>query len=211
VDLQREKARLFEYLKGQIKDKRVLEAMFRIPREDFLPEELVPHAYDDRPISIGHGQTISQPYIVALMTQALEISKEDKVLEIGTGSGYQTAILAELAHAVISVERIPELVSIAEKVLKKLGYKNITIHLADSTIGWEQDSPYDAIIVTAASPGLPDALVNQLAIGGRLIIPVGSRWEQELILLTREERSNKIDNLGFCRFVPLIGKDAWTE
>lgn len=185
--------------------------MLRVPREYFIPEELIQHAYDDRPIGIGYGQTISQPYIVALMTQALDISKDDKVLEVGTGSGYQTAILAELANTIFSVERIPELVTSAESILKRLGYKNVHIHLSENKLGWDKESPYDAIMVTAASPGIPDVLVDQLNIGGRLIIPIGSRWEQELILLKKGEKQNDIDNLGFCRFVLLIGKDAWDE
>jgi protein-L-isoaspartate(D-aspartate) O-methyltransferase len=211
VDLQRDKARLFEYLRGQIKDKRVLEAMSRVPREYFIPEDLSQYAYDDRPISIGHGQTISQPYIVALMTQALELTGNEKVLEVGTGSGYQTAILAELANSVVSVERIPGLIASAEKILEELGYKNITVHLAGNKLGWEPDSPYDAIMVTAAAPNLSDILFNQLAMEGRLIIPVGSRWEQELLLLKKEKTGKHIDNLGFCRFVPLIGEDAWSD
>jgi protein-L-isoaspartate(D-aspartate) O-methyltransferase len=145
------------------------------------------------------------------MTQALDISKNDKVLELGTGRGYQTAILAELAKTVISVERIPQLVTKAENILKKLGYNNIHIHLSTGKLGWKQDSPYNAIIVTAAAPRIPEALVEQLAAGGRMIIPVGNRWEQELILLKKGEDKNIINNLGFCRFVPLIGEDAWDE
>jgi protein-L-isoaspartate(D-aspartate) O-methyltransferase len=211
VDLQKDKERLFDYLKTQIANKQVIEAMLRVPRELFIPEQLASHAYDDRPVSIGYGQTISQPYIVALMTQALDISKDDKVLEVGTGRGYQTAILAELASMVISIERIPQLVTEAEKILKKLGYNNIHIHLSTGKLGWEKGSPYQAIMVTAAAPHIPEALVKQLALGGRMVIPVGNRWEQELILLKRGESQNVVNNLGFCRFVPLIGEDAWDE
>jgi protein-L-isoaspartate(D-aspartate) O-methyltransferase len=211
VDLQKDKAKLLDYLKTQIGNKQVIGAMLRVPRELFIPEELASHAYDDRPISIGYGQTISQPYIVALMTQALDISKDDKVLEVGTGRGYQTAILAELAGTVISVERIPQLITEAEKTLNKLGYNNIYIHLSSDKLGWIADSPYQAIIVTAAAPHIPEALVKQLAIGGRMIIPVGSRWEQELILLKKGEKQNSLNKLGFCRFVPLIGEDAWSD
>jgi protein-L-isoaspartate(D-aspartate) O-methyltransferase len=211
VDLQKDKKRLFDYLKTQIGNKQVIEAMLRVPRELFIPEDLASHAYDDRPISIGYGQTISQPYIVALMTQALDISRDDKVLEVGTGRGYQTAILAELADTVVSVERIPQLVTKAEKTLKKLGYSNIYIHLSTGKLGWIDDSPYHAIIVTAAAPHVPEELVKQLAIGGRMIIPVGTRWEQELILLKKGEKQNILNNLGFCRFVPLIGEDAWND
>ena len=211
MDLQKDKERLFDYLRTQIVNKQVIEAMIRVPRECFIPEELISHAYEDRPISIGYGQTISQPYIVALMTQALDITKDDKVLEVGTGRGYQTAILAELAGTVISVERIPQLITEAEKTLKKLGYRNIHIHLSRGKLGWIQDSPYHSIIVTAAAPRIPEALVEQLAAGGKMIIPVGNRWEQELILLKKGEEKNVVNSLGFCRFVPLIGDDAWDE
>jgi protein-L-isoaspartate(D-aspartate) O-methyltransferase len=211
VDLQKDKARLFDYLKTQIGNKKVIDAMLRVPRELFIPQELASHAYDDRPISIGYGQTISQPYIVALMTQALDISKDDKVLEVGTGRGYQTAILAELAGTVISVERIPQLVTEARKIIKKLGYSNVHIHLSTDKLGWIEERPYHAIIVTAAAPNIPEALVEQLDTGGRMIIPVGSRWEQQLILLKKGENRNHLENMGFCRFVPLIGDDAWDE
>ena len=163
------------------------------------------------PLSIGFGQTISQPFIVALMTQTLELKGSEKVLEIGTGSGYQTAILAEMAKRVVSVERIPQLVESARQAIGKLGYTNIEIHIVEDALGWPAGAPYDAAIVTAGAPRVPDALVEQLTLGGRLVIPVGSRWEQELVKVTRKKRKNVIENLGGCRFVPLIAKDAWGE
>ena len=211
MDLEKDKARLFEYLKGQINDKKVLEAMYRIPRDLFIPDDLKQHSYEDRPIGIGYGQTISQPFIVALMTQALNLKGDEKVLEIGTGSGYQTAILAELAKRVISVERIPQLARAAEKVLNELGYHNVNVYVSSKSLGWKQDEPYDAIMVTAAAPCIPQALVDQLVQKGKLVIPVGSRWEQELLFLVKDERKNIINSLGYCRFVPLIGDDAWSE
>ncbi|MCX7912731.1 MAG: protein-L-isoaspartate(D-aspartate) O-methyltransferase, partial [Dehalococcoidales bacterium] len=186
-------------------------AMSRVPREEFVPETLRYQAYEDRPLPIGYGQTISQPFIIALMTEALELEGDEKVLEIGTGSGYQTAILAELAKEVISVERIPALAENARMVLERLGYKNITIHLAEETLGWVRDAPYDAIMVTAAAPSIPDDLLNQLAYGGRMVIPVGSRHVQELCKLTKYPERNVVQHLCGCRFVSLIGKGAWQD
>lgn len=211
MDFDSARARLVELFGAEIRDKRVLAAVAKIPRELFVPENLQPCAYDDRPLSIGYGQTISQPFIVALMTQALELKGPEKVLEIGTGSGYQAAILAELAESVYSVERIPELAESARNVLSRLGYNKVHIKVAGEEMGWKEFAPYDAIVVTAAAPVIHNDFVEQLAIGGRLVIPVGSRWEQELIKLTRGENKNHIDKLGGCRFVPLIGKDAWEE
>ncbi|MBM3149829.1 MAG: protein-L-isoaspartate(D-aspartate) O-methyltransferase, partial [Chloroflexi bacterium] len=195
----------------EISDKRVLQAMARVPRELFVLPDYYHSAYEDIPLSIGFGQTISQPFIVALMTQALKIRGNEKVLEVGTGSGYQTAILAELARWVVSVERIPQLAESARAVLEKLGYNNVEIHLAGTTLGWPSEAPYNAILVTAASPRVPDSLLRQLAIGGRLVVPVGSRWEQELYRVTKRKGGNSVDRLGGCRFVPLIGDEAWEE
>jgi len=209
VGLDTARARLVGYLSQEISDKRVLAAMAHVPRELFVPPDCYHSAYDDIPLSIGFGQTISQPFIVALMTQALKLKGGEKVLEIGTGSGYQTAILAELAKWVISVERIPQLVELAKRVLGKLGYTNIEIHLAEKALGWVAGAPYDAIIVTAGAPRVPDALLEQLSLGGRLVIPVGSRWEQDLLRVTKKKKRNTVENLGGCRFVPLIGDDAW--
>ena len=206
-----ERARLIEHLGAEIKDKRVLAAMSRIPRERFVPPENRHLAYEDMPLPIGLGQTISQPFIIALMTEALELTGKEKVLEIGTGSGYQAVILAELAQLVVTVERLPTLAEAAKKVLESLGYGNIEIHLSEETLGWPEEAPYDAIMVTAGAPRVPNDLLAQLAIGGRLVIPVGSRYLQELYKITRQRKKNKVQNLGGCRFVSLIGKSAWEE
>jgi len=202
---------LIEHLSADIRDQRVLATMSRVPRECFIPPESLHAAYEDIPLPIGLDQTISQPYIVALMTEALELTGSEKVLEIGTGSGYQAAILAELARLVITVERLPALVKTARRVLDSLGYRNIEIHLAEETMGWQKEAPYDAIMVTAAAPRVPTDFLAQLAIGGRLVIPVGSRYVQELCKVTRHKRKNTVKKLGGCRFVSLIGKDAWEE
>ena len=208
-DFEAARAELIKQLSKEIKDKRVLAAMAHIPREQFVPEENRFLAYEDGPLPIGWEQTISQPYIIALMTEALELKGNEKVLEIGTGSGYQTAILAELAKVVISVERVPALAESAKKVLSILGYKNIEIYIAKETLGWPEKAPYDAIMVTAAAPNIPDDLLTQLAIGGRMVIPAGSRYVQELYKVTRQKDKNHIQKLGGCRFVALIGKGAW--
>jgi protein-L-isoaspartate(D-aspartate) O-methyltransferase len=183
--------------------------MSRVPREFFVPPDSYYSAYEDMPLSIGFGQTISQPFIVALMTQALELKGDERVLELGTGSGYQAAILAELAKWVVSVERVSPLAELARQVLEKLGYVNIEIHVAGKTLGWPAGAPYDAIIVTAGAPRIPNALLEQLNFGGRLVIPVGSRWEQDLLRVTRRKKRNFIESLGGCRFVPLIGEGVW--
>ena len=211
MDLEAARAKLVEHLSIEIKDKRVLAAMARIPRERFVPPEQQHFAYEDRPLPIGLDQTISQPFIIALMTEALELTGSEKVLEIGTGSGYQTAILAKLARSVITVERLPALAEGAKRVLDSLGYTNITVHTAEETLGWQSEAPYDAIMVTAGAPKVPVDLLAQLAIGGRMVIPVGSRYVQELCKITRRRRKNTIENLGGCRFVSLVGKDAWEE
>lgn len=211
MDFNRAREVLVESLSSEIKDKRVLRAFASVPREFFVPDNLRQLAYDDRPLTIGHGQTISQPYIVALMTAALELTGEEKVLEIGTGSGYQSAILAQLCRTVYSVERIPELADSARALLDDLGYKNIHIKMAGDELGWPENAPYDAIMVTAGAPALHDSLIAQLKVGGRMVIPVGSRWEQDLLKITRGQFGNNVENLGGCRFVPLVGKDAWQE
>ncbi len=185
--------------------------MSRVPRECFVPPDEQYLAYEDTPLPIGFDQTISQPYIIALMTQALELTGNEKVLELGTGSGYQAAILAELARLVITTERIPVLAETAKKVLDSLNYTNVRVHLAGETLGWSSEAPYDAIIVTAGAPRVPVDLLAQLAIGGRLVIPVGSRYVQELYKIIKHRRKKIIQNLGGCRFVFLIGKDAWEE
>ena len=211
MDFAAERARLIKYLSSEIQDERVLAAMSRISRELFIPPENRRFAYDDRPLSIGMEQTISQPYIIALMTQALELTGDERVLEIGTGSGYQTAILAELAKYVVTVERLEALAQRARKVLDRLGYTNIEMHLAEETLGWARGAPYDAILVTAGAPKVPDTLLDQLAIGGRIVIPVGSRYLQELCKITRHKTRTSVQNLGGCHFVSLIGRDAWEE
>ena len=211
MDFEAARARLIEQLSTEIKDKRVLAAMSRIPRELFVPPESRRLAYDDRPLPIGLEQTISQPFIIALMTEALELTGSEKVLEVGTGSGYQAATLAELSRQVITVERLPALAETAKPVLDSLGYTNIEIHLAEETLGWKSGAPYDAILVTAAAPNVPNDLLAQLAIGGRMVIPVGSRYIQELCKITKRKDKNLVRNLGGCRFVSLIGKDAWEE
>jgi protein-L-isoaspartate(D-aspartate) O-methyltransferase len=205
------RSQLIKHLNREINDKRVVEAISRVPRELFVPPSAYSYAYDDRPLSIGYQQTISQPFIVALMTEAMNIQENDRVLELGTGSGYQTAILAELAAKVVSTERIPQLIESATRVLDRLGYANIEIHLTEEILGWPQGAPYDAIIVTAGAPRIPELLVDQLAPAGRLVIPVGSRWEQELLRITKTDSGNRIDKLGGCRFVPLIGINAWDK
>jgi protein-L-isoaspartate(D-aspartate) O-methyltransferase len=211
MDFEAARARLVKHLKTEIKDERITEAMARVPRERFIPADKQHLAYEDRPLPIGLDQTISQPLIVGIMTEALELTGSEKVLEIGTGSGYQAAILAELAKSVITVERLQALAKAARKVLADLGYTNIAVHLAQETLGWPEEAPYDAIIATAGAPRVPNELVAQLKIGGRLVIPVGSRFSQELYKITRQRQKSKIDNLGGCRFVSLIGKGAWEE
>ena len=211
MDFEAARASLIDHLSIEIRDERVLAAMARVPRERFLPPEEQYLAYEDRPLPIGFDQTISQPFIIALMTQALELTGNEKVLEVGTGSGYQAAILAELARLVITTERLPTLAESARRVLDSLGYTNIVVNPAEETLGWQREAPYDAIIVTAGAPRVPADLLAQLAIGGRLVIPVGSRYVQELYKITKRRTKELVENLGGCRFVSLIGKDAWEE
>jgi protein-L-isoaspartate(D-aspartate) O-methyltransferase len=211
VDTDRARKALVSSLSSEIRDQRVLTAFSKVPRELFVPSELWAFAYDDRPLSIGYGQTISQPYVAALMTEALELRGGEKVLEIGTGSGYQTAILAELGASVYSTERISELGEAALSLLKGLGYDSVTIRIAHKELGWKAESPFEAIIVTAGAPSVSPGLLDQLDLGGRLVIPVGSKWEQELLKITKGESGNRVQNLGSVRFVPLIGDGAWEE
>ncbi|MBN1862283.1 MAG: protein-L-isoaspartate(D-aspartate) O-methyltransferase [Dehalococcoidales bacterium] len=211
MDFASARARLVEQLSLEIKDKRVLAAMARVPRERFVPPDEQHLAYEDMPLPIGLEQTISQPLIIAMMTEALELKGEEKVLEVGTGSGYQAAILAELARLVVTTERFPDLAERAGKALDSLGYTNVEIHPAEETLGYWPGAPYDAIMVTAGAPQVPPDLVAQLAIGGRMVIPVGSRHVQELYKVTRRQRKNTVRSLGGCRFVPLVGKGAWEE
>lgn len=195
-----------------ISNEKVLKAMEKIPRHLFVDEGLQDQAYADNPLPIGERQTISQPYIVALMTEALELTGHEKVLEIGTGSGYQAAMLAELADRVFSIERIASLADRARKVLDSLGYYNVLIRVGDGTYGWKEESPFDAIIVTAGAPHVPKTLFDQLTIGGRLIVPTGDRHTQKLLKITRtSEDLDKAEtkDLGGCRFVNLIGEYGW--
>jgi protein-L-isoaspartate(D-aspartate) O-methyltransferase len=192
-----------------IKDAKLIAAMKKIPRHLFVEEALQIQAYSDHPLPIGEKQTISQPYMVALMTEALLLSGKEKVLEIGTGSGYQTAILAELSEKVFSIERIRSLAIRARKLLYELGYFNVEIKIFDGTFGWIEERPFDAIIVTAGSPDIPQPLIDQLAIGGRLVIPVGDAFVQDLFRVTKAEEGIKKEDLGGCRFVKLIGKYGW--
>ncbi|MFO7761940.1 MAG: protein-L-isoaspartate(D-aspartate) O-methyltransferase [Thermodesulfobacteriota bacterium] len=192
-----------------IKDKKVLEAMRKIPRHRFVQKDMEYKAYADYPLPIGNYQTISQPYIVALMTEALGLSGKEKTLEIGTGSGYQAAILAELSSWLYTVEKYPELLEKAVSILKELGYDNFSAGVSDGTLGWKEHAPFDAIMVTAGAPGIPQSLQDQLAEGGRLLIPVGNHYLQELILLTKKQGRLDRKNLGGCRFVPLQGEQGW--
>lgn len=194
-----------------IKDQKVLEAFLTVKRHLFVEEALRPQSHNDYPLPIGSGQTISQPYIVALMTEGLELKEDERVLEIGTGSGYQTAILAEITKEVYSIERIKELSQKTRDLLKELGYTNIEIKVDDGTTGWVSKSPFDAIIVTAASPDIPRPLTDQLKEGGRMVIPVGGRTSQELIKVVKSGGKLKKHNLGGCRFVKLIGEYGWRE
>jgi len=200
-------------LRGRgVRDSRVLAAMEKIPRHIFVDEALQDQAYNDNPLPIESGQTISQPYIVALMTEALELTGKEKVLEVGTGSGYQSAILAELAAQILSIERIAVLAARARRILDELKYFNVAIRVGDGTYGWREEAPFAAIVVTAGAPRTPQILVNQLAVGGRLVLPVGSRYSQELMKITRlslDADDIKQEALGGCRFVDLIGEYGW--
>ena len=191
----------------------VLDAMRAVPREDFLPQHLREFAYKDAPLPIAEGQTISQPYIVALMTEALALNGGETVLEIGTGSGYAAAVLAQIAEKVYTVERIGQLAETAATLLSDLGYRNICVQHGDGTRGWEDHAPYDAIVVTAGGPEVPESLRSQLKIGGRLVIPVGAdRRLQELVRVTRVSESKyKTNNIADVRFVPLVGEQGWAE
>lgn len=188
---------------------RVLDAFLEVPRHLFIPDNQTPRAYQDGPLPIGNGQTISQPYIVAYMTEQLKLTGDEKVLEIGTGSGYQAAILGKLAREVHSVERHQSLAKTAAELLKKLGYENIQVHLGDGTIGLPDHAPYQAIMVTAAGPDVPSPLLDQLAEGGRLVMPVGARFGQVLRLCRREGGSIHQEELSPVAFVPLIGEHGW--
>ncbi len=206
---EREKMVEFQVRARGVRDERVLAAMRKIPRHLFVPKNWERASYEDRPLPIGEGQTISQPYIVAVMTEQLELTPDDRVLEVGTGSGYQAALLAELAGTVISIERLPELADRARQNLARAGVTGVRVVVGDGTQGYPPEAPYDAIIVTAASPSVPKPLVDQLAEGGRLIAPIGPRECQDLVKLVK--RKGVVENIplgGVC-FVPLIGQFGW--
>jgi len=188
-----------------VHDKQVLQAMEKVPRHLFVPEDLRDQAYEDGPLPIGYGQTISQPYVVAYMTEQLELDGDEKVLEIGTGSGYQAAILAEIAREVYTIEIIPELGKRAEKTLQELGYKNVHVRIGDGYLGWPEEAPFDAIIVTAAPEKIPQPLIDQLKVGGRMIIPVGEEY-QELVLIKKTPKGIQKERKIPVRFVPMRGK-----
>ena len=209
--LDEAKGRLIEHLRSEVPDQTVIQAMERVPRELFVPEESRHLAYVDIPVPIGEGQTISQPFIVALMIRALELKRTDRVLEIGSGSGYQAAVISELVDHVIGIERIQSLADSARKRLACLHYNNVEIQYAEERLGWERRAPYDAIIVAAGAPTLPRQLMEQMSVGGRLVIPVGSLTSQELMKVTRIEKAYSVKTLGACRFVPLLGEGAWPE
>jgi protein-L-isoaspartate(D-aspartate) O-methyltransferase len=194
-----------------IVDRRVLAAMASVPREEFVPEHLRQHAFDDGPLPIGHDQTISQPYIVALMTQAAALTRHAHVLDVGTGSGYQTAVLAKLARHVWSIERLAPLSHEARARLARLGIANVTFVVGDGARGHPDEQPYDAIIVAAAAPKAPPALLDQLALGGRLVIPLGDRTLQELTVVRRTADGYRTATAGACRFVPLVSQDAFAD
>ena len=195
-----------------IKDKRLLKVMRKIPRHLFVDEALRDQAYNDYPLPIGEGQTISQPYIVALMTEALELKGQEKVLEIGTGSGYQTAILAELAQSVFTIERVPTLMQRAKAILDSLGYFNVAYKTGNGTLGWPEVAPFQGIIVTAAAPEIPQPYVEQLDIGGKLVIPLGDKFSQVLYKIMKlPDGRIKKQYLCGCRFVPLVGIYGWSE
>ncbi len=213
MDFDAQRAALVKLLeKRGIRDRRVLDAMGKVPRHLFVPEYIRHAAYEDRPLPIGFEQTISQPYIVAMMTEALELKEGARVLEIGTGSGYQAAVLAEIAAEVYTVERIPQLFSRAKRLLESLGYDNVHFKLADGTEGWPEHAPYDAIMVTAASPDVPEPLVEQLAVGGVMVIPVGGELTQRLLRIRKvSEDEVETESLGGCVFVKLKGRYGWSE
>ena len=212
IDYQAARAALVRSLRAEVRDERVLAAFGRVPRERFVPPDLQRFAYDDRPLPIGHEQTISQPLMVAIMAQALLLRGDEKLLEVGTGSGYQAAVLSLLAREVVSVERIPALSQVAAQRLQELGYHNVRVFIAGEALGWPQEAGYDAITVAAGAPEVPSSLIDQLAPGGRMVVPVGGRRLQQLVRATKSERGVTMERLGECRFVPLIAPDeGWPE
>ncbi|MCY4455929.1 MAG: protein-L-isoaspartate(D-aspartate) O-methyltransferase [Chloroflexi bacterium] len=207
----RAEERMLRFIRRHVRDRRVLEAMRAVPRDEFVPPGLRRHAFDDGALPIGSGQTISQPLIVAMMSEAVALDGDERVLEVGTGSGYQGAVLARLAGEVVTVERVGVLLRRARATLRRLGVRNVRCMLAGPDLGAPDDGPFDAIVVTAAAPDVPAALVEQLAEGGRLVIPVGRRTHQELLVVTKRGERLRRRSLGGCRFVPLIGEGGFAE
>lgn len=203
-------------VEGQLKsrgisDERVLQAMGKVPRHKFVPQDCQESAYSDGPLPIGEGQTVSQPYMVGIMTQCLELKGEEKVLEIGTGSGYQSAVLVELARELFTIERLPSLAERAKSVLSELSYDRFHVKIADGTKGWPEEAPFDGIIVTAGAPVVPGTLIDQLNEGGRMVIPVGSRFSQRLYKLIKKVGKIIQEEDTMCVFVPLIGEYGWDK
>ncbi|MBC7965058.1 MAG: protein-L-isoaspartate(D-aspartate) O-methyltransferase [Fuerstia sp.] len=194
-----------------ISDPRVLAAMGRVPREEFVPADERDEAYRDGPLPIGHGQTISQPYTVAMMCEALQLTGNENVLEVGTGSGYAACVLSHLARQVHTIERIPELARLAEACLQKLGIRNVRVHVGDGSLGLPEAAPFHAIVVTAGGPSVPVDFVNQLVEGGRIVMPVGPMHDQTMCRYTRRDGTLVLEELGAFRFVPLIGAEAWPD
>jgi len=194
-----------------IRDERVLAALEEVPRELFVPPDQRHAAFEDCPLPIGHGQTVSQPYIVALMVQLLEVQGHHRVLDVGSGSGYQTAVLARLARHVYAIERIPDLAERARAVLAGIGATNVTVRVGDGTLGWPDEAPFDGIICGAGAPQLPPAWIEQLAEGGRIVAPVGDRWAQNLVIATKQHGEIKQRSETPCVFVPLIGEHGFAE
>ena len=207
---QSHRARMVDLLRTRgIQEPRVLKAMSEIPRHLFVPDALAAKAYGDHALPIGDMQTISQPYMVARMTELLEVDKDSTVLEIGAGSGYQTAVLSAVAGRVFAIERISDLARTAQRNIRKLGCYNATVKWFDGTIGWSEHAPYDGVLVAAGSPEIPEPLINQLAIGGRLVIPIGDVEQQVLVRIIRTETGCTRENHGLCQFVKLIGRHGW--
>jgi protein-L-isoaspartate(D-aspartate) O-methyltransferase len=209
--LARERERMVEeqLVRRGITDERVLAAMRRVPRHRFVQEALRERAHGDHPLPIGEEQTISQPYIVGLMSSLLELTGREKVLEIGTGSGYQTAVLAELARRVCSIERLPRLAERARALLESLGYSNVWVRVADGTLGWPDEAPFDRVLITAGGPSVPPALFAQLADGGRMVVPIGDAENQTLTVVENAGGQMRTREAGECKFVKLVGKYAW--
>ena len=213
INYEKERSRMVdEQLAGRgVRDERVLAVMRKIPRHEFLPEGIRGMAYNDSALPLGEGQTMSQPYMVALMTESLRLKGTERVLEIGTGSGYQAAVLAELCEKVYTVERIKTLADKARATLDRLGYKSVAIKVYDGTYGWKEMAPFDAIIVTAGSPDIPAPLMEQLKVGGRMSIPVGDRYGQQLVTVVKAAEGMITERSIPCVFVPLIGNHGWKE